>query len=267
MKISVLMSIYQKESPANLRRALNSLVQQNLRADEVVLVEDGPLPFELLAVIDYFRDDLNIKSIRLSHNLGLAAALNEGLKHCSYPLVARMDSDDVSLSTRFMRQVDFMCKNLDVAVSSAFIEEVDSFGKIRGYRSLPLLHEEIFSLAKKRSPICHAAAIFRKQAVITVGGYPPFRKGQDYALWARMLVNNYRFANIDEPLYRVEVNDDFFERRGIEHLRNELAILTYQKNIGFLTTYEYMRNCIMRIVGRLSPIILKRIIYRYFWVR
>jgi glycosyltransferase involved in cell wall biosynthesis len=106
------MSIYFKEKPEYLEACLRSLDEQELKANEVVLVEDGPISFDLKVVIDRFRKSLNIVSVPLRENVGLASALNEGLKHCSYELVARMDTDDVSLPNRFRLQVNFMKLNL-----------------------------------------------------------------------------------------------------------------------------------------------------------
>ena len=40
---SVLMSVYDKETPENLRQSLESLLVQTCFPDEIVLVKDGPL--------------------------------------------------------------------------------------------------------------------------------------------------------------------------------------------------------------------------------
>ena len=55
---------------------------------------------ELHAVVKEFMDRyLELKVIPLVENQGLGKALNEGLKHCSYDIVARMDTDDVAKQT------------------------------------------------------------------------------------------------------------------------------------------------------------------------
>ena len=40
---SVLMSLYKKEHPEYFRLALDSMINQTVKPDEIVLVEDGPL--------------------------------------------------------------------------------------------------------------------------------------------------------------------------------------------------------------------------------
>ena len=97
MKFSVLLSVYRKEQPAYLRQSLDSIFTQTLLPDEVVLVKDGPLTDALDEVAeDYCRKYPVIRVVPLSENQGLGRALNEGLKHCSYDLVTRMDTDDVA---------------------------------------------------------------------------------------------------------------------------------------------------------------------------
>ncbi|MCR9083094.1 MAG: glycosyltransferase, partial [Cyclobacteriaceae bacterium] len=82
MKFSVLISIYFREKPENLQLAFQSLVDQTLQADEIILVKDGPLTPELDQMIISFQDLLPLKLVVLPENKSLGYALNEGLKHC-----------------------------------------------------------------------------------------------------------------------------------------------------------------------------------------
>lgn len=262
MKFSVLMSVYSGEKIEYLVRALQSLLDQALRADELVLVEDGPIDTKMEEVIEFFSGKLNIHSVRLPVNSGLAIALNEGLKHCSYELVARMDSDDISLPERFEKQVVFMQENFNVSVSSANIEEIDDSGKVESIRKLPLDNRSIIKFAKKRNPISHTCAIFRKSDVLAVGGYPNFRKSQDYALWSLMLQRGYKFMNMSDILLQMRAGSSMYKRRNISYLMHELSLLKYQKNIGFLSHREYLMNAFSRSFLRLSPGFIKEYIYK-----
>lgn len=262
MNFSVLMSVYHKDKPLYLHRALQSLVDQTLQADEIILVEDGKLPFQLLSIIDSFRTPLNIKSIKLKKNSGLAIALNEGLMHCKYELIARMDSDDISLPYRFQRQVEFMIENPTISVISAYVEEINDQEKVVSIRELPLSDKSIVDFAKKRNPISHPCAFFRKSDVLAVGGYPDFRKAQDYALWSLMLVHGYKFMNVGDVLLRMQAGSAMYERRNISYLKQELLLLKYQRNIGFLNYREYVINAFSRTILRLSPRFIKEYIYQ-----
>lgn len=260
--LSVLMSVYFKEKPEYLEACLQSLAEQTLKANEVVLVEDGPISSDLKAVIKRFHKSLNIVSVSLVENVGLACALNEGLKHCSHDLVARMDTDDIAIPNRIEKQVAFMQSNPDIAASSGFIEEFNDEGKVVLQRTLPLEHDVLVKFAKKRSPLSHPAAIFRKQAVSAVGGYPEFRNAQDYALWSLLIVKGYKLANLPNILVNMRAGSEMMERRGYIHLKNEIQILKFMRFIGFLSIEEFITNLLARSVVRLSPLVIKRWLYR-----
>lgn len=263
MSLSVLMSVYAAEKPEYLRIALESLVQQSRRAEEVVLVEDGPLPEALHQVIDAFREVLNIRSVRLTQNGGLANALNAGLAHCTYELVARMDSDDISLPERFEKQVAFMTAHPEIAASSAALDEFDETGQVFSSRVLPLTHEELREFARRRSPLSHAVAIFRKSAVLAVGGYPPFKRSQDVALWSLLIVKGFKLANLPDTLFQVRAGAAFMTRNGLRSFHHEYAVIRYQRRIGFLSRSDMLRNLCVRLVLAVVPQGVKKQLYAH----
>jgi glycosyltransferase involved in cell wall biosynthesis len=262
IQFSVLMSVYHRENPEHLEQSLRSLLKQTLQADEVVLVEDGPIGRELASIIESYRAKLNIVSVRLTQHSGLAVALNEGLKQCAHDLVARMDTDDFALPERFEKQVSFMKANPEIAISSCSIEEYDSrFDRLLYRRILPLTHNELYELAKFRNPINHTACIFRKQVILQLGGYPEIYP-EDYMLWIKMLQNGARFANLPDSLMRVRTGEQFFKRRGRDILKGELRTYRYMYDSGFISVFEYVKNSLSRTVLRTSPHIIKSLLYR-----
>lgn len=261
MNFTVLMSVYGKEKPDYLAQSLASLQSQTLLATEVVLVEDGPLGAALLEVIERYRKLLNIRSVRLPRNEGLARALNEGIKHCQYELVARMDSDDIAISSRFEQQIDFMNTHPEVAAVSAYIEEFNDENEQTSLRLLPTEHEDIVRFSKQRSPLSHPAVMFRKNVIISVGGYPNFRKAQDYALWTLLIVHGFRLANIPSVLVRMRTGDGLLNRRGVAYLKKEIELMQFQRNLGHISVFEFYFNVAARSILRCAPNGLKRFIY------
>ena len=167
MKFSVLLSVYCKESPIYFRESLNSILSQTLRPSEIILVEDGPLTEELDNEITRYLDlHPHLKVITLSINQGLGKALNEGLKHCSYDIVARMDTDDIAKPDRFEKQLAVFEKYSDIDVVGAWIDEFeDDISDVKSVRKLPELPDDIRQFAKRRNPINHPVVMFRKSAV------------------------------------------------------------------------------------------------------
>ncbi|WP_241297920.1 glycosyltransferase, partial [Enterobacter asburiae] len=123
MHFSVLMSLYDKEKPSYLEECFDSLANQTVKADEIVLVYDGPINEALCTVVDRWSMSLPIKIVALKKNVGLGQALNEGMKHCTYDYVMRMDTDDICQPTRFELQSVFMELNPDIDISGSCIRE------------------------------------------------------------------------------------------------------------------------------------------------
>jgi len=260
---SVLMSVYDKENPSHLCSSLESVASQTLKPDEFILVEDGPINDNLIEVINSFRGQMSIVSVRLPFNQGLAAALNEGLKYCKHELIVRMDSDDVCFPDRFEKQLCFMRDNPDIDFSSGFIEEYDDKMLNRvNIRTLPLEHSALKDFAKMRSPMSHAATIYKKSAVLNVGGYPNFYP-EDYALWTLMIAKGYKMANLPHYLLKVRAGDAMISRRGLKFLKGYIKTYRLMYNLGLINFGEFVMNVLKQTILRISPTFVRKLMYKY----
>ena len=162
---SVLMSVYFKEAPEYLRQAIESIQAQTFPTDDFVLVCDGPLNDALDAAIAEKQQEMGsaLNVVRLVKNGGLGNALNEGIKHCKNELVARMDSDDISVMDRCQKQVELFEKNPELDITSgALLEFVTSPDQITGGRTIPCNNNEIIHYSRKRCPFNHPCVMFKK---------------------------------------------------------------------------------------------------------
>lgn len=253
---SVLLSLYAKESSVFLKQSLDSVFTQTLFPTEVVLVEDGPLTDELKSVVlDYKHRYSNLKVVILEHNQGLGKALNEGLKYCSYDLVARMDTDDIAKPDRFQKQYDLFQKHPEIDVCSSWIDEfLDCTNNVISTRKLPELHNDILFYAKSRNPINHPVVMFRKSAVLAAGGYQHFPLFEDYYLWLRMLKKGAIFYNIQESLLYFRISPDMFKRRGgWKYAIDELRFIKVMLNMNMITYKQFVLNVITRFPVRIAP--------------
>lgn len=263
---SVLMSVYKNDDPEHLRVALNSIYhEQTLKPEQVVIVADGKLTTEQLSIVSNFGATVPhnlVTFVELPQNVGLAAALNEGLKHCCHEIVARMDADDIALPTRFEKQINFLLLNPHVDVCGTLIDEIDTVTEeYISTRKVPLKHEDIKVFARKRSAVSHPSVVFKKSSVLAVGGYPLFRKSQDFALWSLLLVNNAVFANIDEVLLKMRTGRDLMTRRGLSYLKHEYQVMLFQYKIGFISLAEFIKYATVRTVFRILPASVKKMLY------
>lgn len=265
IKFSVLLSLYYKENPLFLQESLDSIFRQTLPPDEVVLMEDGPLTQELYQVVNTFSSSHpEMKVIALKENGGLGKALNEGLKHCSHELVARMDTDDICKPERFAKQVAFLEKHPDIDVVGAWIDEFqkDVF-HIVSTRKLPETSEEILLFGKKRNPMNHPVVMFRKKAVEAAGGYKSFYLFEDYYLWVRMLLSGARFYNIQESLLLFRCSPEMFKRRGgLRYACVETRFQWRLYRLGYLTLARTCLNICIRFSARILSNELRGWVYK-----
>lgn len=262
MKFSVLISIYHKENPAYLIEALDSVFHQTVMPSEVILVKDGPLTGPLDDVIAQYEKEFSVlKVIPIEKNVGLGLALNEGIKYCSYDLIARMDTDDICYPDRFEKQLEVFAEDSSLSfVGAAIAEFTDTISIISGFRTPPKEHSDIYTFAKKKSPTNHAAVMYRKSAVLDSGGYREFP--EDYHLWIRALMKGYKFYNIQEPLLYVRFNIEAVKRRGgLNYAKIEVKHQKQFYKMGFLSYPEFLSNSVTRVVVRLIPSNLRAIIY------
>ena len=160
-------------------------------------MKDGELTPELENVItEYTAKYLQIRVVPLKQNQGLGKALNEGLKHCSYDLVARMDTDDIAKPDRFEKQIRVFQEHPELDVVGAWIDEFEeTTSNIISTRKLPEVHDDICQFAKKRNPFNHPCVVYKKSAVEAAGSYQDFYLLEDYYLWLRMLMAGYQGYN------------------------------------------------------------------------
>jgi glycosyltransferase involved in cell wall biosynthesis len=262
------MSIYYKEKAEYFNRAMQSIWdEQSAKPNEIIIVEDGPLTDELYKSIDGWKIKLGnvLKTISLEQNVGLGDALNEGIKHCSHELIARMDTDDISLPNRFKKQLKiFQNSDIDIDICSSWVSEFDSDEKeIISYRRLPANHKTIIEYGKVRCPINHPAVMYKKSIIEKSGGYKRMMWFEDYYLWGRMIINNAKFHNIQEPLVNMRAGYEQLERRsGLKYALSEVDLQKEFLKIGFINYLEFIRNVTIRFIVRIIPRFLVKLIYK-----
>lgn len=249
--ISVLMSVYKKENPQFLKRALESIYAQTLKADEIVLVEDGEIPPALEEVISRY-PDLHI--VKLEKNLQLGRALEAGLKACQHELVARMDTDDIMMPDRLEKQYRFMMEHPEIVACGGDIAEFTEEDTILREKHMPTAPQELYRYGKKRNPLNHMTVMFRKSAIEAVGGYRHFPGLEDYDLWSRLLAHGYQIANIPEVLVKARIGDSFASRRGgWAYFKRYLRLRKEQHRSGYLNIMEYIVACFLTFGMTVMP--------------
>jgi len=264
MKYSVLMSVYYKEKPEYLKASIDSMIKQTIKPDQIVLIKDGPLTEALDDVIREYEDNPIVDVVELKENVGLGKALNIGLEKCRNKIVARMDTDDISIPDRCEKQLLILNQNKDVSVIGTGVAEfIGDPSNIVAYKKVYKEHEDIKRQMKYRNPMNHPSVMYRKEDVILAGSYKHWFLNEDYYLWIRMLQKGYKFSNINEPLVLMRITDETYLRRGgWKYFITQKKLFDYMLKNKIINVLEYIYNNVIRFLTTiLVPNKVRKIIY------
>lgn len=206
-KISVIMPVYNTDEKY-LREAIESILNQTFEDFEFIIFNDGSSNNAQDVILSY--KDSRIIYVKNEQNLGLIKTLNKGLDLSNGEYIARMDSDDVSLSQRFEKQVEFLDKNTDIHVLGTWFKYlvngrlIDSPIEDKAIKECMLVNSNC---------IGHPTVMLRKSMIQSFNtkydeNHPYV---EDYALWLSLInkfIDKIKFANFPEVLldYRIHKN-------------------------------------------------------------
>lgn len=264
-EFSLLLPVYRNDDATQFTRAFSSSVQsQSVMPAEVVIVQDGEVPAELADAIStsIATSPVPVELVRIASNRGLANALTVGLSACTHDVVARMDADDVSLSSRFERQLAAMETGLDL-VGTGMLEFAEDTSEVLGKRTPPVGASAIARYARFHDPFHHPTVMYRKAAVERAGGYEDIGLMEDYWLFARMIHTGAVVENIPDALLMYRVGAGAYARRGgAAQFSAEVRLQRALRRIGFTTRLQYVRNITVRGMYRYVPVAIRTRLYR-----
>ena len=265
-RFSVLIPVYCKEKPEYFSEALASVIDQTLKPSEIVVVKDGPLTDgleEVLAKYDATNPGL-FKIVTLESNQGLGVALAKGVEECSYELIARMDSDDISRSDRFEKQIAEFEKDQDLDICGSQIAEFEAdITNVISYRRVPLEDKSIKKFQRKRSAFNHPTIMFKKSSILEVGNYETSPFMEDAMLYVKLFLSGVRGSNIDEALVYFRISREMYLRRGgWDYFKNYKSTRRKIYEIGYISAFEYYYSLFSHCVLAIMPNEIRGQIYR-----
>lgn len=211
-EVSILIPVFDTPA-AYLADCWESICAQDLRAWELVLVDDGSRARPTIAEIDRIARDPRVVLVRLDKNYGISHALNVGLSKCRANLVARMDADDKMLPTRLVRQRNYFRDHPEVVVLGAQLQAIDwETERLLSPTDHPEhVTNEYIKHQRNTSEIWflnHPTVMFRRREVVELGGYPSYQVAQDLGLWLKVVKAGMAIHNLPtvEVHYRLHPN-------------------------------------------------------------
>jgi len=266
-KYSVLLPVYIKDNPEWLKIAIDSMLNQTLPPDEIVIAVDGQIGEELETVISEYEKSQDLFSVyRYKKNEGLGLLLRKTVPLCRNEYIARMDADDYSLPERVEKQFEVLNSNSNINVVGCNVDEFEeNIDKISMHVVLPEKPKQIADFAKKRCPIRHPTLLFSKADVIKIGNYSDLKNAQDYELAVRMIQNGLNIYNIQQPLVLMRFNEDFYKRRGgVKYLRTIYRLKSGFLKSEYITFLDFLVSFGGHAIVTLCPVWVRAFFYKKF---
>jgi glycosyltransferase involved in cell wall biosynthesis len=200
--VSVIMPV--RNGGKYLEIAVASILEQSFSSLELILVDDHSSD---AAISGLSTADTRLQVLENSGR-GVSSAFNTGLSRARGEFIARMDSDDISMPGRIQGQYQYFQSNPEVDICGACVE-IFTDGEIGGgnvrYQtwlnaccSPEVIQRELFI----ESPIPNPTAMFRRDAILRLGGYADPGWPEDYDLFLRADALGMRMGKPGKTLLR-----------------------------------------------------------------
>ncbi|MEM6686248.1 MAG: glycosyltransferase [Bacteroidota bacterium] len=266
-EFSVSMSVYKNDDPTFFYEAVQSVLNQTVMPQEVIIVIDGYIPDETETILQDFKKAHDIiKIVRLEKNMGHGHARNIGLRNSKHDYVALMDSDDICRNNRFELQLNYFAANPDTSIVGGTIEEFLMVPENKLLkRKLPSTDTDIKNYMKYRCPFNQMTVMFKKKDVLEAGGYLDWFCNEDYYLWVRMAEKKFTFHNLEEVLVDVRVNENFYDRRGgYKYFKSEAKLQKLMYSKGIISLPVLVWNILIRFAVQ---VIMPNRLREYFFMK
>ena len=231
--VSVITPVYNREK--YLVRCIESILEQTYSNFEFLIIDDKSSDNTLEIIKNYQLTDSRIKILENDKNLGATLSFNRGLDICQGKYVARMDSDDISLSDRLEKQVEIFESWNDLEVLGAGAILIDHNENEIGRRQFPSDFNKIKNILKTGVPVFDPSVMMRTSTLKEINGFDNrLAPADDYHLWLTLFKQKKIISNIDNYLIKYRLHDSNLSKvASREQLRKTfLALKIYNSNFS-----------------------------------
>ncbi|MCR9249728.1 MAG: glycosyltransferase [bacterium] len=263
--ISVLMSTYRNDRLEYLKQSIDSIINQSIQPKEIVLVVDGEIPEDNIYYLNSLQGKYGKDFFKIIWNewKGLAGALNDGLKECSCPLIARMDSDDISHLDRFEIQIDYMQENNLDLVASWHEEFTELDSNFKRLKLTPEFHDDIVKKLVYRNVISHPSIIVKSEIFKNSGYRKDMVPSEDYDLYYILVSKGAKLGCVQRPLVKVRTTGQVERRSGLKILKIDVKLKWDAFRRGNLSVLNFISSLTLLMTFRILPVSFKKLVYRF----
>lgn len=260
--LSVGIPYHSKTLANNLKEAIDSILNQSLIPEALLMIQNGDVPANLeMLVNDYCEKNSIMQQIHVPE-LGLPAALNASILVAETDYYARMDSDDIAVTDRFEKQMDFLQRHDEIDILGSWAWEFSATsGTIKKrLKRMPTEPAKMREWFHYRNPFIHPTVIFKTESIKKLGLYNEgFKTDQDLELWGRAIKAGLGIANLSEPLLFFRTDNMLAKRSKID------AVMRQVRARYSLNTPSLKLNIlkVLALIFRLTPRFIREAGYKY----
>ncbi len=255
--VSIVVPVYNAKKYLN--ECLDSLYNQTYKNIEIIIVNDGSTDGSEKIIDKYFKKYKNntvvLKNSKPSGSGELAS--NSGIKKAKGKYVAIMDSDDISLSNRIQKEVNFLEKNKDYFLVSSSAVVIDENNKKISKLDVGKNYLEILKKIYLINSIINSSVMFRKSEIkddFYKIKYPFFN---DYYSWFYYLSENKKIITLKQRLVKYRINLSSSTRQNLKrNFRISFCIKEEILNskIFDISIFDQINIMIQKIIIELLPV-------------
>ncbi len=234
--VTVMMPVHNGEK--YIKYAIESILSQTYKDFELLIVNDASTD-KTVNIIHTYKDS-RIRLIHNSKQLGLSAIRQKGVSEARGSLLAFLDSDDIALSHRLEKQVNYFKENKDITAVGSWVGVIDEKGNKTGriWRHATLA-KIIPSILLFRNCFTQSSMMVRKKNLLEFGYRLDYWAAPDYDLWSRMIAK-YKMANISEVLTYYRAYKESMSHTEKAEIKNctQKIMADNLKRLGLNATYE-----------------------------
>ncbi|SFZ92958.1 hypothetical protein SAMN05428642_1021098 [Flaviramulus basaltis] len=235
--------------------ALNSILNQTLKAEKIIIVDDGSdiKTKKNLETIQYE----NVEVV-FQDNKGVCKARNVGIGLAKTEYILNLDADDYFELNFIEKAVEILNDNLNIGVVGCFYKMLKN-KKIGNKIIKPLGGSTTNFLAKNNAMNC---SMFRKKCWEQASGYDEnmYNGYEDWDFWLSILKNGWLMYIIKEPLFIYRVKTISRDSNALENHDTELRNYIFQKHKQiYLDNFESFTNQLLYVNHQLKRSKLKAI--------
>ena len=242
-QISVVMPVY--NDGLFLNEAIESILSQTYSNFEFIIINDGSTDNSLDIIKSY--KDQRIIILQHNSNKGITKALNYGLANARSRFIARMDANDIALSHRFEKQIQYLKKEKEIGLVSCFFENINPEGAHLQTinRDISPSNSQVYTFF--RNYISHSSVMIDRDIIKNIK-YDEDCAAEDFELWMK-LSDKTEFYIIPDVMMKIRLengglhernhrNIDLAHKKILKQILGQLGIDANNKEIKFHVNYH-----------------------------